>query len=87
MIVGKVFNSRWSIERTLRDHAYRVDAERLKNISNALYNTLPRIDNTCKLDELRGIEGKAAEQYFSVLNDMILNDHIFSIRNASFIVI
>ena len=84
MIVGKVFNSRWSIERTLRDHAYRVDAERLKNISNALYNTLPRIDNTRKLDELRGIEGKAAEQYFSVLNDMILNqkdDFTFTTRN------
>lgn len=30
MIVGKVFNSRWSIERTLRDHAYRVDSQKLK---------------------------------------------------------
>ena len=55
MIVGKVFNSRWSIERTLRDHAYRVDAERLKRISNSLYSTLPKIDSTRKLDELRGM--------------------------------
>ena len=84
MIVGKVFNSRWSIERTLRDHAYRVDAERLKKISNDLYDTLPRIDCTLELDELRGIEGKAAEQYFSVFNDMILNqkdDFKFTTRN------
>ena len=73
MIIGKVFNSRWSIERILRDHAYRVDAERLKNISNILYDTLPKIDAVFKLDELRGIEGKAAEQYFSVLDDKILN--------------
>lgn len=73
MIVGKVFNSRWSIERTLRDHAYRVDAERLKSISNTLYNTLPKIDTALELNELRGMEGKAAEQYFSVFNDMILN--------------
>ncbi len=29
MILGKVFNGRWSIERTLRDHAYRVDEEKL----------------------------------------------------------
>lgn len=36
------------------------------------------------MDELRGIEGKAAEQYFSVLNDMILNqkeDFFFTTRN------
>lgn len=73
MIIGKIFNSRWSIERTLRDHAYRVDADRLKRISNILYDTLPRIGGIAKLDELRGQEGKAAEQYFSVFNDMILN--------------
>ncbi len=84
MIVGKVFNSRWSIERTLRDHTYRVDAERLKSISNILHETLPKIDSALELDELRGIEGKAAEQYFSVFNDMILNqkqDFEFTTRN------
>lgn len=84
MIVGKVFNCRWSIERTLRDHAHRVDAKKLKNVSNALYDTLPKIDGTPTLNELRGIEGKAAEQYFSVFNDMILNqkdDFEFTKRN------
>lgn len=84
MIVGKVFNCRWSIERTLRDHAHRVDAKKLKNVSNALYDTLPKIDAAPALNELRGIEGKAAEQYFSVFNDMILNqkdDFDFTKRN------
>lgn len=84
MIVGKVFNSRWSIERTLRDHAYRVDAEKLKMVSNVLYDTLPKIDTVSGPDILRGIEGKAAEQYFSVFNDMILNqkdDFAFTTRN------
>ncbi|MCM1221793.1 MAG: type I-C CRISPR-associated endonuclease Cas1c [Lachnospiraceae bacterium] len=84
MIFGKVFNSRWSIERTLRDHVHRVDAEKLKNISIMLYDTLPKIDGVLKLDELRGIEGKAAEQYFSAFNDMILNqkdDFEFAGRN------
>lgn len=84
MIIGKVFNCRWSIERTLRDHAYRVDAERLKNVSQILYEILPQIDSVCKLDELRGMEGKAAEQYFSVLDHMILNqkeDFPFVVRS------
>ncbi len=84
MIVGKIFNCRWSIERTLRDHAYRVDAEKLKNVSNILYDTLPKIDEALTREELRGLEGKAAEQYFSVLNDMILNqkdDFVFTKRS------
>lgn len=84
MIMGKVFNCRWSIERTVRDHGYRVDAEKLKQISNALYHALPQIDSALKMEELRGIEGKAAEQYFSVLDDMILNqkeDFAFVTRN------
>lgn len=61
-----------------------MDAETLKHTSNALYDTLPRIDGVCSLDELRGIEGKAAEQYFSVFDNMILNqkeDFNFKTRN------
>lgn len=84
MIIGKVFNSRWSIERTLRDHAYRVDAARLKEISNILHHTLSVIDTATEIEVLRGIEGKAAEQYFSVFDDMILNqkdDFRFTTRN------
>lgn len=84
MIIGKIFNGRWSIERTLRDHAHRVDAEKLKQISNFLYNAMPQVDSALNLEELRGMEGKAAEQYFSVLNEMILNqkeDFMFTTRN------
>ena len=77
MITGKIFNCRWSIERTLRDHAYRVDAEKLKHISNVLYDTLPKVDKVSAPDELRGIEGK-------VFDGMILNqkeDFSFTTRN------
>lgn len=73
MITGKVFNSRWSIERTLRDHAYRVDHDRLKKISTVLYNNLSQIQEISQLDVLRGLEGKCAEYYFSVFDELILN--------------
>lgn len=84
MMIGKVFNGRRSIGRTLRDHAYRVDAEKLKRVSGALCEALPKIDCAKTLDELRGLEGKAAEQYFSVFQEMILNqkeDFSFLTRN------
>ena len=84
MITGKIFNSRWCIERTLRDHAYRVDTEKLKQVSMVLYETLPKVEKASGLDELRGIEGKAAEQYFSVFDNLILNqkeDFSFQTRN------
>ena len=84
MILGKVFNPRWSVERTLRDHAYRVDEDKLRRISGVLYHSLKTIERVSTLDELRGVEGKAAEQYFSVLDDLILNqkqDFTFAKRN------
>ncbi len=84
MITGKIFNTRWSIERTLRDHAYRVDANRLKHISDVLYETLPRARQASSLDSLRGIEGKAAEQYFSIFDEMILNQKdVFEFKNRN----
>lgn len=84
MITGKLFNSRWCIERTLRDHEYRVNAEKLKKISNSLYDVLPKINDARTIGQLRGIEGKAAEQYFSVFDELILNqkeDFMFQTRN------
>lgn len=84
MLIGKVFNGRWSVERTLRDHAYRVDEDKLRRISGTLKDALHKIEKVSALDELRGVEGKAAEQYYSVFDDMILNqkeDFAFTRRN------
>ncbi len=38
MILGKIFNGRWCVERTIRDHAYRVDVDKLKKVSESLNN-------------------------------------------------
>ncbi len=73
-LFGKVHNARWSIERTLRDHALRVDTSRLKEVSLQLKGLLPAIVQETALDSLRGLEGAAATLYFSVLDEMILNE-------------
>lgn len=73
MIFGKLYNSRWSIERTRRDHSLRLDGEKLKKASQTIQNLLPQVLQEEDLDHLRGLEGVGATAYFGVLDDMILN--------------
>jgi CRISPR-associated protein Cas1 len=72
IIIGKLYNSRWVIERGVRDYAIRLDVEKLKGVSKALANSLKSVAECKGLEQLRGIEGEAAVQYFSVLDDLIL---------------
>lgn len=84
MIVGKVFNSRWVLERALRDHALRIDQTRVKAASEQLNQLIPLIRETGELESLRGLEGDAAVRYFAVLDELILSqkaDFSFDHRN------
>ena len=72
MITGKLFNSRWVIERAVRDHALRLDTEKLKRASDQIAASLRLLPSAQTLDEIRGVEGEAATCYFSVLDDLIL---------------
>ena len=83
-IFGKIYNSRWSLERTIRDHSLRVDAEYLKKCSLQLREVLPSVPEIGDLSSLRGIEGETAKIYFSAVNELILNqkeDFYFAERN------
>jgi CRISPR-associated protein Cas1 len=83
-IVGKVFNSRWVIERATRDHPYSINLTKLKSVSSRLQNLLLLIKDCDSNDQLRGYEGEAASLYFSVLNELVLQqkDHFsFNGRN------
>lgn len=72
-IFGKVYNGRWSLERTRRDHALRVDGESLGRASAALAEALPRLLEATDLDALRGLEGQTAAVYFGAFDGLILN--------------
>lgn len=74
MIFGKLFNARWSIERTRRDHGLRVDSEKLTSASQQIYGLLPQIKEVTSPEELRGLEGVGASAYFGVFDEMILGD-------------
>ena len=84
MIAGKIFNSRQSVERTIRDYSLRIDTEKFRSKSGFLNTSVENALNAKNADELRGIEGEAATVYFSVFNDMILQqkeDFVFNGRN------
>lgn len=72
MITGKLFNARWVLERATRDHALRLDVDKLKKASEAIRQSIGRVQTCESLEELRGMEGEGAARYFGVLNDLIL---------------
>ncbi|MGI6124470.1 MAG: type I-C CRISPR-associated endonuclease Cas1c [Acetivibrionales bacterium] len=83
-IVGKIFNSRWVIERATRDYSLRLDVNKLKKASQYMAETLKKITSCVSLEQLRGFEGESAGQYFSIFDDLILQqkeDFFFRTRN------
>lgn len=71
-IVGKVYNSRWVLERAARDYPLRLDVEKLKGKSAFLSERLKSIRNCENAESLLGLEGESASVYFSVFDDLIL---------------
>ncbi len=83
-IFGKVSNARHVIDRTRRDHGARIDIEQFQTVSGQMKGLLGQITQEESLDELRGLEGAAAQLYFRVFDDMILsNKSDFSFQGRS----
>ena len=71
-ILGKVYNSRWILERSARDYALRLDVETIKKKSAFLAQSMGKIRECENAEELLGLEGEAASVYFSIFDDLIL---------------
>lgn len=83
-ITGKVYNSRWVLERAIRDYPLRLDVDKLKMKSQFLQESLKKIQECDTASSLLGIEGESASVYFSVFDDLILqqkDDFRFRGRN------
>lgn len=74
MIFGKLYNSRWSIERTRRDHKLRINEQAFCEASQTIQGLLPTVMKETDMESLRGLEGAGANAYFSVFDDMILRE-------------
>ena len=83
-IIGKIYNARWVLERATRDHSMQIDTEKVKSASKMLKDAAIRVQKSQSKDQLRGDEGEAASVYFSVFDELILQqkkDFVFSDRN------
>lgn len=84
IISAKLANSRWVMERTLRDHPMRVDTELLHAASDRLQKEITDVRNAKSIDQLRGMEGTAASEYFGTFSELIINQResfTFDTRN------
>jgi len=75
MIIGKIYNCKWILERATRDHPLQVDVENLKNTSKFLSESLRSLRNEeLEIDNIMGMEGNAASRYFKTLDNLILHN-------------
>ncbi|MFV0362631.1 MAG: type I-C CRISPR-associated endonuclease Cas1c [Suipraeoptans sp.] len=83
-MLGKVFNSKWVLERATRDYPLRIDTEKMKEKTGFLSNNILSIRNCNSSEQLLGWEGESASIYFSVFDDLILqqkDEFTFRSRN------
>ncbi len=67
-VLGKIANCRAVLSRTLRDHGAKVDVPVMEK-TVALFSRVARnLMNEESLDNIRGIEGRAANDYFTLFN-------------------
>lgn len=70
-ISAKIMNCRAVLQRGKRDHADRVGADIERSIA-LLSGSARKVFESCNLDDIRGLEGDAAQRYFSEIDNLIL---------------
>ena len=73
MILGKVYNARWVIGRTIRDYPLRIHQDPLQKTVDFLNQKMKLIRSADSIERVRGLEGECAAAYFSVFDALILN--------------
>ncbi len=73
ILVGKLANTRSVLQRTLRDHGDKVNADPVNDASRHIAAILKSIRADMPIDSLRGMEGDAARTYFGVFDHLIIN--------------
>ena len=84
VLTGKLANCRTVLQRALRDHSDKLDADQVNYASRQINGSLKRVQEDVPLNSLRGIEGDAAHVYFKAFDHLITSqkgDFSFKDRN------
>lgn len=74
VVAGKIQNTRNVVVRAAREAPATGDAEALGNTAESLSEAVKALKLARDLDEIRGVEGGAAQAYFATFNCMIRGD-------------
>jgi CRISPR-associated protein Cas1 len=73
IIASKLANSRIVLNRLQRDHPGKTDGKAVEAAADKIASLINQLDRVNTPDEVRGIEGTAAAQYFGVFNHLIVD--------------
>lgn len=78
-IVGKIANCRTVLRRFISDYGEKVETGGIEEVSKIMARNMLKLSKGPGLDEIRGIEGETARNYFSVFDQLIVNQktHFF----------
>lgn len=75
-IFGKIYNCRCVLQRFIRDHGGKDDFSKVDEEIGFLSAQLQRAINCQSIEILRGVEGESARAYYSVFNNLILEEKV-----------
>lgn len=71
MVTGKVANCRVVVLRAARECSVAAESAELESASRRLADILTALDRQMSLEQLRGMEGEAAQTYFGIFDHLI----------------
>jgi len=84
MVAGKIQNSRNVVLRAAREATSDTDTEALRATGAVLADSLAALRDTSTLDQVRGVEGRAAQAYFRTFMFMVRVDRAsFSVHQRT----
>ncbi|MCL4328297.1 MAG: type I-C CRISPR-associated endonuclease Cas1c [Candidatus Thermoplasmatota archaeon] len=72
-VEGKIHNSRRVLQRVIRDHGDVIPDDGIGNTIDRMKDMIGRVENATSVDTVRGIEGEAANAYFSKFDSLVMN--------------
>lgn len=74
-ITAKIMNCRAVLHRALRDHPSNMETKSVEEALRTFAQMPKRLEQSACVDVIRGIEGEAANLYFSYFNQLILSQN------------